>query len=298
MCCSGGWRDVAETSVARPIARGPRGQVGAQGATKHLLRWVAIVYVALLVAWPVTLVFWNTFAEGLQPVIETFTDPLVLNSLRLTAIAAAWSVVLNTAFGVTVSMLLVRYEFPGKRLLNALVDLPLSVSPIVVGLSIVLVYSTTNGWFGAPLANAGFHVLFSTPAIVLATTFVAMPLIIRELVPVLQEVGVDQEQAARSLGASFPQTFRRITIPAIRWGLLYGIVLCLARSIGEFGAVKVVSGNLIGQTQTATLMVEQLYFDFDQEKAFAISSLLAVISIIAIITVSLLRARAESRSHS
>ncbi|MGC4174674.1 sulfate ABC transporter permease [Demequina sp.] len=272
--------------------------VGARGATKHVARWVAILYVALLVAWPVALVFWNTFADGLQPVIETFTDPLVLNSLRLTAIAAAWSVVLNVLFGVTVSILLVRYEFPGKRLLNALVDLPLSVSPIVVGLSIVLVYSTTTGWFGEPLASAGIKVLFSTPAIVLATTFVAMPLVIRELVPVLQEVGTDQEQAARSLGANFPQTFRRITLPAIRWGLLYGVVLCLARSIGEFGAVKVVSGNLIGQTQTATLMVEQLYYDFDQEKAFAIASLLAVISIITIVTVSLLRSRAESRRDS
>lgn len=262
------------------------------------LRIVTIVYVGLLVAWPVALVFWNTFADGLEPVVEAFQDPLILNSLRLTAIAAGWSVLLNVVFGVAVSILLVRYEFPGKRILNALVDVPLSVSPVVVGLSIILVYNASTGVFGKPLQSIGIQVLFSTPAIVLATTFIALPLVIREIVPVLAEVGTEQEQAARSLGASGPQTFWRITIPAIRWGLTYGIVLCLARSIGEFGAVKVVSGNLIGKTQTATLMVEQLYYDFDQEQAFAIASLLATVSIIAIIVVSVLRSRAESRESS
>ena len=269
----------------------------AKSKWRHVLRWTAIVYVTLLVAWPVALVFWNTFSDGLAPVIEAFTDPLVLNALRLTAVATTWSVVLNVLFGVTMSILLVRYEFWGKRFLNALMDLPLSVSPVIVGLSIVLVYSVNGGLFGEPLANAGIEVLFSTPAIILATTFVAMPLVIREIVPVLEEAGLEQEQAARSLGANGRQTFWRITIPAIRWGLTYGIVLCLARSIGEFGAVKVVSGNLIGQTQTATLMVEQLYFDFDQEQAFAIASLLALVSIIAIVTVSLLRTRAEAKEN-
>ncbi len=280
-------------------ARAPRRFTrGRAGVGRVALRVGVVAYVGLLVAWPVSLVFWNTFGEGIGPVIETLTDPLVLASLRLTAIAAAWSVVLNVVFGVTVSLLLVRYEFPGKRLLNAVLDLPLSVSPVVVGLSIVLVYETTRGLFGVPLAAAGVQVLFSTPGIILATTFISMPLVIREIVPVLTEVGTEQEQAARSLGASGRQTFWRITIPAIRWGLTYGVVLCLARSIGEFGAVKIVSGNLIGQTQTATLMVEQLYFDFDQEQAFAIAGLLASISIIAIVVVSVLRARAESQGTS
>lgn len=267
----------------------------ARGVWKHALRWLAIAYVALLVAWPVGLVFWSTFADGVAPVLDAFQDPLVLGALRLTAVAAAWSVALNTVFGVVISILLVRYEFPGKRILNALMDLPLSVSPVIVGLSIVLVYSPTTGMFGEPLAAAGIKVLFSTPAIVLATTFVALPLVIREVVPVLHEAGVEQEQAARSLGANPAQTFWRITLPSIRWGLSYGVVLCLARSIGEFGAVKVVSGNLIGETQTATLMVEQLYHDFDQEQAFAIASLLALVSIITIIAVSVLRSRAESK---
>ena len=259
---------------------------------RHLARWIAIVYLALLVVWPVSLVFWHTFGDGLAPVFATFADPLVLHAFRLTAVATAWSVVLNVLFGVTISILLVRHEFPGKRILNVLVDIPLSVSPVVVGLALVLVYSHDTGIFGKPLAALGVHVLFATPAIVLATTFVALPLVIREIVPVLHEVGTDQEQAARSLGASGPQTFWRITIPAIRWGLLYGVVLSLARSIGEFGAVKVVSGNVIGRTQTATLVVEQFYYEFDKERAFAIASALALVAIAAIVAVGVLRSRA------
>ena len=146
--------------------------------------------------------------------------------------------VINTVFGVGISILLVRYEFPGKRLLNALLDLPLSVSPVVVGLSLVLVYGGRNGWFGPTLEDAGFQVIFATPGMVLATVFVSLPLVIREVVPVLEEVGIEQEQAARSLGANALQTFRRITLPAIKWAVVYGVVLTLARSLGEFGASR------------------------------------------------------------
>src|SRR5690606_25546323 len=176
--------------------------------------------------------------------------------LQLTVRVAVIAVVINTVFGVGVSLLLVRYEFPGKRLLSALIDLPLSVSPIVVGLSLILVYGGRDGWFGPGLQDAGFQVIFATPGIVLATVFVALPLVIREVVPVLEEVGVEQEQAAHSLGAGAWATFRRITLPSIRWAVVYGVVLSLARSLGEFGAVKVVSGNVLGQTRTATLVVE------------------------------------------
>lgn len=260
-----------------------------------LVRTIALVYLGLLVVWPVSLVFWNTFGDGIAPVVDTFTDPLVLNSLRLTAVATVWSVLLNVLFGVTVSILLVRHEFPGKRILNALVDVPLSVSPVVVGLALVLVYRESDGILGKPLAAAGIDVLFATPAIVLATTFVALPLVIREIVPVLHEVGTDQEQAARSLGANGAQTFWRITIPAIRWGLLYGVVLSLARSIGEFGAVKVVSGNLIGKTQTATLVVEEFYYDFNKEGAYSIASALALVAIAAIVVVGVLRSCAAAK---
>ena len=166
---------------------------------------------------------------------------------------AVWAVVINLVFGVTISLLLVRYEFPGKRVLSALIDLPLSVSPVVVGLALVLVYNGRDGWFGPSRSRtAGFQVIFDSPGMIMATCFVALPLVIREVVPVLAEIGDDQEQAARSLGANAPQTFWRITLPSIKWAVVYGVVLSLARSLGEFGAVKIVSGNITGQTQTAT----------------------------------------------
>ncbi len=262
-------------------------------APRIALRVIVIAYLSALVAAPMALVFTGALAEGWGTLLDTFTDPLVLNALRLTAVAAAWSVALTTAFGLGVALLLVRRRFPGRRLLGALVDLPLAVSPVVVGLALVLVYRPTDGWFGVPLSALGIDVLFSTPAIVLATAFVAMPLVVREVVPVLEAVGTEQEQAARSLGAGAWTTFRRLTLPSIRWGLTYGVVLALARSIGEFGAVKVVSGNLIGRTQTATLTVEELYLDFDQERAFTVASVLALLSIVVIIVVSTMRARTE-----
>jgi sulfate transport system permease protein len=204
---------------------------------------------------------------------------------------------INTVFGVGVSLLLVRSEFPGKRVLSSLIDLPLSVSPIVVGLALVLVYGGRDGWFGPTLDSWGLRIIFSTPGIIMATAFVALPLVIREVVPVLKEIGTEQEQAARSLGASAGQTFWRITLPGIRWAVVYGVVLTLARSLGEFGAVKVVSGNVLGETRTATLAVEEKYLNFDQEGAYAIAFLLASVSVICIIIVSILRARADRISH-
>jgi sulfate transport system permease protein len=210
-------------------------------------------------------------------------------ALRLSAYVAVWSVVINTVFGVGMSVLLVRYEFPGKRALNALLDIPLSVSPIVVGLALVLVYGGRNGWFGPTLAGWGLDVIFSTPGIVMATTFVALPLMIREVVPVLEEIGIEQEQAARSLGANGFQRFWRITLPSIKWGITYGVVLTLARSLGEFGAVKVVSGNVLGQTRTATLAVEEKYLNFDQQGAYATAFLLAMVSVACIVVVAIIR---------
>jgi sulfate transport system permease protein len=255
----------------------------------YLRRTVVIAYLGLLVVWPVSLVVRATFADGIDNLIETVQDPIVLDALRLTAVVAITSVVLNTVFGIGISILLVRRDFPGKRLLNALVDLPLAVSPVVVGLALVLVYNPRDGWFGPALDSSGIDVMFATPGIVMATAFVAMPLVIRELVPVLQEIGTEQEQAAHSLGAGPVQTFRRITLPAIRWALVYGIVLSLARSVGEFGAVKIVSGNVVGRTQTATLVVEQQYQDFAQDSAYAVAFLLVAVSVACIVTVALVR---------
>jgi len=255
----------------------------------YLLRFIVTAYLFFLVAWPVSLVVTHTFDNGFESIRLLLEDPDMVVALQLSAYVAFWSVLINTVFGVGMSLLLVRYEFPGKRLLNSLLDIPLSVSPIVVGLALVLVYGGRNGWFGPTLAGWGIDVIFSTPGIIMATTFVALPLMIRELVPVLEEIGIEQEQAAQSLGANAMQRFWRITLPSIKWGIVYGVVLTLARSLGEFGAVKVVSGNVLGQTRTATLAVEEKYLNFDPQGAYATAFLLAMVSVACIVVVGILR---------
>ena len=253
------------------------------------LRIVTLGYVFLLVAWPTALVFKNALANGFGAMFETFSDPEIAHAISLTLTITVWAVAINLVFGLTISILLVRYDFPGKRALSAMLDVPLAVSPVVVGLALVLVYNGRDGWFGPSLEEAGFQIIFSTPGMIMATVFVALPLMIREVVPVLEEIGDDQEQAARSLGANAVQAFRRITLPGIKWAVVYGVVLSLARSLGEFGAVKIVSGNFTGETQTATLVVEQKYQNFEQEAAYATSFILAAASVLCIVVVSLLR---------
>jgi len=260
---------------------------------KWTLRLLAVGYVFFLVAWPTGLLAYRTFEDGLSSVLDTFQEPDVQAALKLTAEVAIIAVVINLVFGVTISILLVRYEFPGKRALSAMVDVPLSVSPVVVGLALVLVYNGRDGWFGPGLEENGVIVIFNTPGLVMATCFVALPLVIREVVPTLHEIGDDQEQAARSLGANAPQTFWRITLPSIKWAVVYGVVLSLARSVGEFGAVKVVSSNLRGKDLTATLMVENKYQNFAQEQAYAIAFLLVLISIACLVVVALLRPKTD-----
>lgn len=264
---------------------------GNRSPLRYVLRALVVAYLFLLVAWPVSLVVTNTFADGPGLLLSVLRDPDMVEALRLTLGVAMLAVLVNTVFGVGVSLLLVRYEFPGKRVLSALLDVPLSVSPVVVGLALVLVYGGRTGWFGPTLEGAGIQVIFATPGIVLATAFVALPLVIREVVPVLEEIGTEQEQAARSLGAGPVQTFRRITLPAIKWGVVYGVVLSLARSLGEFGAVKVVSGNISGLTRTATLVVEEQYLNFNQPAAYAVAFLLAMVSVACIIVVAAIRPR-------
>lgn len=278
-------------------ARSSRVRAG-RGALTYARRLVVLVYVFLVVVWPVSLVAKNTFADGFTALRKVFDDPVATHALKLTVVVALVATVCNVVFGVGMSLLLVRYRFPGRRLLSALVDLPLSVSPVVVGLALVLVYNPRNGWFGPALDDAGIKVLFASPAIVMATVFVSLPLVVREVVPVLEEIGAEQEQAATSLGAGPWQTFRRITLPSIRWAVVYGVVLSLARSLGEFGAVKIVSGNVVKRTQTATLVVEQQYQNFKQTSAYAMSFLLAAASIVCIVIVSILRARTDRRGSS
>jgi sulfate transport system permease protein len=269
----------------------------AHRATRWTLRLIVIGYLLFLVIWPVALVAAKTFSNGLAPVIDALRQPEVIFAFQLTLSAAFWAVVINTIFGVGISLLLVRYTFPGRRALNAMVDLPLSVSPVVVGLALVLVYSGRTGWLGQSLEQAGLQVIYAPPGIIMATAFVSLPLVIREVVPVLQEIGTEQEQAARSLGASGLQTFVRITLPAIKWGLIYGVVLSLARSLGEFGAVKIVSGGVAMRTQTATLLVEERYQQFgvvNSITAYAAAFILALIAVIALIIVTSLRPPRET----
>jgi sulfate transport system permease protein len=260
---------------------------------RWLLRVIAVGYVFFLVAWPVSLVAIRTFEDGTEDFFGIFTDPNTVGALQLTLMVALWAVAINLVFGVTISLLLVRYEFPGKRVLSALIDLPLSVSPVVVGLALLLVFSGRTGWFGPSIEEAGWQVIYDSPGMIMATCFVALPLVIREVVPVLTEIGDDQEQAARSLGANGRQTFLRITLPSIKWAVIYGVVLSLARSLGEFGAVKVVSGNITGRTQTATLIVEAKYQNFEQTTAYSVAFLLAFISIACLIVVAFLRPQHE-----
>ena len=259
---------------------------------RWVLRAVVVAYLFLLVIWPVALVGQATFSRGLVPVLDALTQPDVIFSFQLTLSVAFWAVVINTVFGVGISLLLVRYTFPGRRALSALVDLPLSVSPIVVGLALLLVYSGRTGWIGGWLEEAGLQVIYAPPGIIMATAFVSLPLVIRELVPVLTEIGTDQEQAARSLGASPWQAFLRITLPAVKWALLYGVVLSLARSLGEFGAVKVVSGGVAFRTQTATLLVEERYQQFGPDNttaAYTAAFVLALVAVLALVVVTSLR---------
>jgi sulfate transport system permease protein len=256
--------------------------------TKYLLRFTALFYLAFLLVVPVGLVFWRTFENGFGAFWDAITTPEALHAFKITLIVAVSAVILNTVFGVVVSLLLVRREFPGKRVLNLLIDLPLAISPVVVGLALILVYgrlTPVGEWFG----DHGLDIMYALPAMVMATAFVSLPLVVREVVPVLEEIGTEQEQAASTLGASALQTFKRITLPSIRWALMYGIVLTLARSLGEFGAVAVVSGRIRNETQTLTLLVQERYGNFDQEGAYAIAFALALIAIVTMLVMTAIR---------
>jgi sulfate transport system permease protein len=255
---------------------------------RYGLRFTALTYLTLLLVLPVGLVFYRTFQHGLEPVWNAMTDPDFLHALWLTLLIALIAVPLNTIFGVACALVLVRQRFRGKAVLNALVDLPFALSPVVVGLALFLVYART-GWFGPWLDAHGIQIVFALPAMVLATIFVSLPFVVREVVPVLREIGTEQEEAAWTLGASSLSTFRRITLPAIRWGVTYGVVLTTARCLGEFGAVSVVSGNLIGKTQTLTLHVNNRFQAFDLVGAYTASVVLAVLALTTLFLMNLFR---------
>jgi sulfate transport system permease protein len=261
---------------------------------KFAVRFGALGYLALLLLLPIALVVWRTFEHGLKPVIDTLTSPAAVHAFWLTMLMAAVAVPLNTLFGVACAYTLVRRRFRGRSVLSVIVDLPFAVSPVVLGLALYALYGRT-GWLGPWLSEHGLQVIFSIPGMILATVFASLPFVVREVVPVLQEIGTDQEQASSTLGASGRQTFLRITLPAIRWGIAYGVVLTTARALGEFGAVSVVSGNLIGQTQTLPLYVENRYDNFDLSGAYTASFLLAAIAVIVLLLMTRLNRSKETK---
>jgi len=240
--------------------------------SRYGLRAIALGYLALLVVAPVSMVFYRAFEHGIGAAWDAVTTPPAQHAFYLTIVVTLIAVPLNAIFGVLTALLLARREFTGKRLLNAIVDLPFAVSPVIVGLALILVWGR-NGWFHAT------GIIFATPGIVLATIFVSLPFVVREVLPVLQEEGTEQEQAATTLGAGGWATFRRITLPTIRWGLAYGVVLSTARSLGEFGAVSAVSGKISGRTETMTLYVEDRFQAFDLTGAYAASVVLALLAL-------------------
>src|ERR687897_1834191 len=242
--------------------------------SRYVLRLLALGYLALLLGIPVGLVFQNAF--------------------YLTMVMVAVAVPLNTIFGVLCALAVVRQRFRGRALFNALVDLPFAVSPVVVGLALLLVYGRRDGWVGQWFADQGVQIIFSTPGMILATMFVSLPFVVRETIPVLREIGTEQEQAAATLGAGPFQTFFRVTLPAIRWGVAYGVVLTTARALGEFGAVSVVSGKLSGRTATMTLHVENRFEAFDLTGAYAASLTLAVLALLVLLAMTRLQ-RKEGR---
>src|SRR5881397_1147003 len=229
---------------------------------KYALRYASLGYLAVLLVAPVGYVFWKTFEHGVAPAWDAVTTPDALHALKVTLILTAIAVPANTIFGVLAALAIVRHRFPGAEIFNAVVDLPLALSPVVVGLALLLLYGR-GGWLG------GHGIAFALPGMVLATIFVSLPFVVREVVPVLREIGTEQEQAASTLGASSFQTLVRITLPAIRWAIAYGVVLTTARCLGEFGAVSVVSGHLVGRTETATLYVQDQFEGFDLTGAYA-----------------------------
>jgi sulfate/thiosulfate transport system permease protein len=241
-------------------------------------RVIGLTYLGLLLAAPVAMIMYRTFEDGLQPVIDSLTTAEAQHALWLTFLMVIIAVPLNTIFGVIMALLLVRERWPGKWFMNAVIDLPFAVSPVVVGLALILAYGN-NSSIGGWLVDHGIEVIFTPVGMVLATIFVSLPFVVREVIPVLKEIGTEQEEASETLGANSWQTFWKVTLPAIRWGVAYGVVLTTARALGEFGAVSVVSGKLSGQTETLTLRVDERFEHFDMIGAYSASMVLAVMAL-------------------
>jgi sulfate/thiosulfate transport system permease protein len=267
--------------------------VNSSPASRWGLRFLGLGYITVLLIAPLILLFYKTFEKGFGPPWDAVTSHDGLHALKLTLITVVIAVPLNTVFGVICSLLLVRHKWRGNWLIDAVINLPFAISPVVIGLCLFLLYGK-NGWFEPGFAEAGIKILFSLPGMVLACIFVSVPFVVRETVPVLQEIGTEQEQAAETLGASGWQTFWRVTLPAIRWGVAYGVVLCTARVLGEFGAVSIVSGHITGETQTLPLFVEQQYQNFNLPGAFGAAVVLALLALVVLTAMNLLKRKEAS----
>jgi sulfate transport system permease protein len=293
----GASRHPAQRRLGPPARRGPARVPGARARRARALgiRTLALGYLALLLLAPLAMIFYRTFEHGIEPVLNAVTAPNAVHAFLLSIEIVAIAVPLNTAFGIGMALLLERGSMRGKALLGTLVDLPFAISPVVVGLALVLVYGKT-GWFGDWLAGHGIQVIFSVPGMVIATAIVSLPFVARETGPVLRELGTDAEQAAATLGAGPVQTFWRITLPAIRWGVVYGVVLTTARALGEFGAVSIVSGRIEGQTQTLPLYVQDRFENFDITGAYAAAIVLALLALATLFAMNLLTRRTRRES--
>jgi sulfate transport system permease protein len=267
-----------------------RGQQIPEELGRYALLGVALLYLAGLVALPLLVVFVEAFTKGLGSYIRALLDPYALAAMRLTLLTAAIVVPLNLVFGIAAAWAIGKFEFRGKNALITVIDLPFAVSPVISGLIYVLMFGA-QGWFGPWLIAHDYRIIFAVPGIVLATTFVTLPFVARELIPLMQTQGNDEEATALSLGASGWQTFRLVTLPNIRWGLLYGVLLCNARTMGEFGAVSVVSGHIRGLTNTLPLHIEILHSEYNYVGAFACASILALLALVTLVAKTLLERR-------
>ena len=269
-------------TLSRPATTAPRAIVRATGESA-LVRWalitVALVFLAFTLLLPLALVFHQAVSKGLAAYWRAVTDPDALSAARLTLLIAAIAVPVNLVFGVAAAWCIAKFSFPGRNLLVTLIDLPFAVSPVISGMIFVLLFGA-HGWIGPWLIEHDLRIIFAVPGIVLATTFVTAPFVARELIPLMQEQGTEEEEADIVLGASGWQTFRRVTLPNIKWGLLYGLILCNARAMGEFGAVSVVSGHIRGETNTLPLHVEILYNEYAFAASFAVASVLTLLALV------------------
>ncbi len=278
--------------AAVSLNRAPRKASDDAPAVKFALIATTILFLGLFLFVPLVSVFYEALRKGFGVYLESLRDPIAWSAIRLTLITAAIAVPLNLVFGLVASWAIAKFQFPGKSLLITLIDLPFAISPVISGVIFILVFGM-KGWLGPWLLGHNMQVVFAVPGIVLATIFVTFPFVARELIPLMQEQGTEEEQAAVVLGASGWQTFWRVTLPNVKWALLYGVILCNARAMGEFGAVAVVSGSIRGKTNTIPLHVEILYNEYNFVAAFAVASLLALLALVTLAAKTIV----ESRMH-